>query len=178
MQGLCGHCNHVLEYSGDPPRFCGYCGHSLTTDATVAQPLLDLTREYSPLQTEIPPGGDKQGEMPETVGGYRILRLLGKGGMGAVYEAEEPGQKKHVALKLVSAQYSHSSETLQRFRREGLLASSLVHPRCVFVLAADEEAGRPYIVMELMPGRTLQDLVRDAGPLRPIEAIPKSLDVM
>ena len=115
---------------------------------------------------------------PETVGGYRILRLLGKGGMGAVYEAEEPAHKKRVALKLVSAQYSHSRETLQRFRREGLLASSLVHPRCVFVLGADEDAGRPYIVMELMPGRTLQDLVREGGPLRAAEAIAKILDVM
>ncbi len=178
MEGVCGHCSHVLQFSGEPPRFCGYCGHSLTTDATVAHPQLGLTQEYSPFETGPQGRGDKNGEAPETIGGYRILRLLGTGGMGAVYEAEEPVQKKRVALKLVSAQYSHSSETLQRFRREGLLASSLVHPRCVFVLAADEEAGRPYIVMELMPGRTLQDLVREKGPLRPIEAIPKILDVM
>ena len=178
MEGVCGHCSHVLQYSGDPPRFCGYCGHSLTGDATVAQPQVGLTQEYPPFDTSPQGRGDKNWEAPETIGGYRILRLLGTGGMGAVYEAEEPVQKKHVALKLVSAQYSHSSETLQRFRREGLLASSLVHPRCVFVLAADEQAARPHIVMELMPGRTLQDLVREKGPLRPIEAIPKILDVM
>src|SRR5208337_2581168 len=69
-------------------------------------------------------------------------------------------------------------ETLLRFRQEGKLASSLAHPRCVFVLAADEEAGRPYIVMELMPGANLDDLVRDKGPLPPEQAIAKILDVI
>ena len=180
MEGVCSHCSHVLQYSGEPPRFCGYCGHPLTPGATVAHPPLGETQEYDPNATslKIENGPEAPAALPETVGGYRILRLLGKGGMGAVYEAEEPGQKKRVALKVVSAQFSHSRETLQRFRREGLLASSLVHPRCVFVLGADEDAGRPYIVMELMPGRTLQDLVREGGPLRPVEAIAKILDVI
>jgi serine/threonine protein kinase len=58
------------------------------------------------------------------------------------------------------------------------LASTFVHPRCVFVLAADEKDGRPYIVMELMPGRTLEDLVRECGPLPVEEAVPKILDVI
>jgi uncharacterized RDD family membrane protein YckC len=178
MEVVCSHCSRVLQFSGEPPRFCGYCGHLLSPDLTIGNPQFGQTLDYSPNQAATLTREDKTWELPETVGGYRILRLLGTGGMGAVYEAEEPAQKKLVALKLVSAQYSHSAETLQRFRREGLLASSLVHPRCVFVLAADEEAGRPYIVMELMPGRTLQDLVREQGPLRPIEAIPKILDVM
>src|SRR5205085_2009873 len=54
----------------------------------------------------------------------------------------------------------------------------LVHPRCVFVYAADEEAGRPYIVMELMPGQTLQDLVGEKGPLPVTDAVKKIMDVL
>ena len=58
------------------------------------------------------------------------------------------------------------------------LASQLAHPRCVFVLAADTDAGRPYIVMELMPGRTLKDLVDQTGPLPADIALPHILDVI
>src|SRR2546421_119707 len=56
--------------------------------------------------------------------------------------------------------------------------SARSRPRCVFVLAADEDAGRPYIVMELMPGATLDDLVRKRGPLPVEEAVAKILDVI
>jgi hypothetical protein len=65
-----------------------------------------------------------------------------------------------------------------RFRREGRWASAINHPRSVFVLAADEEAGQPYIVMELMPGPTLKDLVEEHGPLEPAEAVANILDVI
>ena len=53
----------------------------------------------------------------------------------------------------------------------------MTHPRCVFVLAVDEHQGRPYIVMELMPGTTLQTLVEKHGPLEPADAIAKIFDV-
>jgi hypothetical protein len=83
-----------------------------------------------------------------------------------------------VAVKLVAPGFAASPEAVGRFHREGRLASIIAHPRCVFVLAADEEAGRPYIVMELMPGRTLADLVREQGPLPPEQAVRLILDVI
>jgi hypothetical protein len=98
--------------------------------------------------------------------------------MGTVYEAEDTASGRRVALKLIAPDYADSSDAIERFRREGRLASTLAHPRCVFVLAADEEAGRPYIVMELMPGRTLEDLVVEQGPLAPATAIGYILDVL
>src|SRR5256714_7399005 len=98
--------------------------------------------------------------------------------MGTVYEAEDNEGRRRVALKLIAAEFATSQEAVERFRLEGKLASAFVHPRCVFVLAADEEAGRPYIVMELMPGATLEDLVRKRGPLPPEEAITKIFDVI
>jgi hypothetical protein len=112
------------------------------------------------------------------VGGYRLLRPLGAGGMGTVYEAEEASTGRRVALKLIRAEFADSPDAVERFRREGRLASTIVHPRCVFVQAADEEGGRPYIVMELMPGPTLQELVERGGPLPVPEAVSRVLDVV
>ena len=121
---------------------------------------------------EPPDGAD-----PSDVGGYRLLRRLGEGGMGRVYEAEDAAGRR-VALKLISADFAASPAAVERFRREGRLASGVSHPRCVFVLAADEAAGRPYIVMELMPGTTLQDLVDRDGPMPVEQALSKILDVI
>src|SRR5262249_55375711 len=102
----------------------------------------------------------------------------GSGGMGTVYEAKGEHTGQRVAVKLLAAPFAAQSHSLERFRQEGQLASLIAHPRCVFVLAADEEAGRPYIVMELMPGDTLRDLIERRGPLPPAEAVAKILDVI
>ena len=108
------------------------------------------------------------------IGGYRLIREIGRGGMGTVYEAEEAQFGRKVALKLLAHEITASPEALERFRQEGRLASSIAHPRCVFVLNADEEAGRPFIVMELMPGSTLQDSSAAPGPCRSIRPCPRS----
>jgi uncharacterized RDD family membrane protein YckC len=168
----CPHCGSALEFADKRPLFCAYCGQSLT--ATPA-PALD---SEAVTVTAPAPGPTPDESAPSTVGGYRLLRPLGSGGMGTVFEAEETTSGRRVALKLVSAGGDATPEALERFRQEGRLASGIAHPRCVFVLAADEEAGRPYIVMELMPGRTLEDLVSERGPLPPDEAVAKILDVI
>ncbi len=125
------------------------------------------------------PGADgADGEaVPETVGGYRLLRVLGEGGMGRVYEAEDASGER-VAVKLLAPGVAGSATALERFRQEGRLASRIAHPRCVFVRTADEDAGRPYIVMELMSGATLKDLVEAGGPLEPADAVAKILDII
>ena len=173
MQVACPRCRAVLDYAEQPPAFCSRCGHALTPSP--AGP----TTAYEPAATgaDVPPAVEAE-PPPEVVGGYRLLRPLGSGGMGAVYEAEDTASGRRVALKLIAPDYANSAETIERFRREGRLASTLSHPRCVFVLAADEEAGRPYIVMELMPGRTLEDVVAEQGPMKPGAAIACILDVI
>src|SRR5579859_2186553 len=180
MQIDCPACARTLEFSHEPPRFCSFCGHALSS--TPAVTTAAESGRTGPAADEAPTvgatGAGAGQPAPDTIGGYRLLRRLGGGGMGEVYEAEEVTSCRRVAVKLVLPEYAGSADTLVRFRREGLLASALVHPRCVFVLAADEDAGRPYIVMELMPGGTLDDLVRQRGPLPPEEAIAKVLDVI
>lgn len=113
---------------------------------------------------------------PPTIAGIRLGRLLGAGGMGHVYEGVDPSGQS-VAVKLLSPSWSRSQETIDRFRQEGAIASTINHPRCVFVRAADTDNGCPYIVMELMSGETLKDLVLKRGPLPYQEALRLLLDL-
>ena len=111
------------------------------------------------------------------IGPYRVIRLLGAGGMGRVYEAIDPSGNR-VAVKLLSPRWTRSKETLQRFKQEGQIASAINHPRCVFVKAADDDGGQPYIVMELMTGRTLKDLTQEKGQLPVTDAVRSILDLL
>ena len=182
MHVTCSRCSRASEYSGERPRFCAHCGQQhliaerpseYETEAQTLPPSFDPDATLAP---SLPYLGDD--EVPQVVGGYKLLRRLGGGGMGSVYEAEDPASGHRVALKLILPQYAESPDAVLRFRQEGRLASSLSHPRCVFVLAADEDAGRPYIVMELMPGNTLDDLVQHSGALPLQDALAKILDVI
>jgi len=185
MNVHCESCKKALEFSGEQPSFCAYCGIPLPSH-------LANTATYRPTErtnlqgerTAIPPQNRVARflgvslQTPEKIGGYRILRSLGSGGMGTVYEAEDATHGRHVAIKVIKPQIAASAENLERFRQEGRLASLITHPRCVFVYHADEEQGRPYIVMELMPGATLKDIVAAQGPLQIGQAINKALDVL
>jgi hypothetical protein len=144
----------------------------LARAARPALPGLVMTADDTPTGR-----ADGSDPAPEAVGGYRLLRLLGAGGMGRVYEAEGSGGER-VAVKLLAPGLADSPTTLERFRQEGRLASRIAHPRCVFVRTADQEAGLPYIVMELMSGATLKDLVEKGGPLEPADAVARVLDVI
>jgi hypothetical protein len=171
MQLPCPHCQHVLEYLGERPHFCGYCGQRL--------PRPEVTPLLHEAQTTTPhPAPARPTAVPDVIGGYRLLRQMGEGGMGAVYEAEDVASGRRVAVKLIAPDAVASRDAIERFRQEGRLASAINHPRCVFVLAADEEGGWPYIVMELMPGLNLEDVVKRDGPLPPRLAIARILDVI
>jgi hypothetical protein len=106
-------------------------------------------------------------------GVYRIVRPLGQGGMGAVYEAEEIASGRRVALKVLSHSLD-SATTRQRFLREGRLAASVNHPNSVYIFGTEEIEGQPVITMELATGGTLQDRVKQSGPL----AIPDAVDAI
>jgi hypothetical protein len=176
MQITCPRCRRTLSTADQdgPPVFCMYCGQKLRD--TDPGPGGMQTASFTPSATD--PDEPIPEPAPREVGGYRLVRFLGAGGMGAVYEAEAPGSGHRVAVKLLSSRLASNPASVERFRQEGRLASQLAHPHCVFVLAADTDAGRPYIVMELMPGRTLKDLVDQSGPLPPETAVSYILDVI
>lgn len=123
-----------------------------------------------------------EGEVPSLpVGGafghFRIVRLLGSGGMGQVFEAEDTQSGRRVALKVLSGP-TLPPEDRSRFLREGRLAAAISDPHCVYVFGTEEIDGRPVIAMELVPRGTLRDLVRERGPLPYGEAVDAILQVV
>jgi serine/threonine protein kinase/tetratricopeptide (TPR) repeat protein/TolB-like protein len=98
------------------------------------------------------------------IGLYRVLRLLGQGGMGEVYLAEDPRLSRQVAIKVLNARALGSEEARQRFEREARTAAQLAHPNIVHIYEVGEDDGVAYIVMEHVEGRTLRDLIAQ-GPL-------------
>ena len=110
-------------------------------------------------------------------GPYRIGRLLGRGGMGEVYEAEHLEQGRRVALKVLG-QHMQDPKDRARFLREGQLAASISHPHTVYIFGSEVIAGAPVIAMELLPGGTLRDRVSREGPLAPGAAVDATLQVV
>ena len=104
-------------------------------------------------------------------GRYLIKRLVGKGGMGAVYEADHVGLDKRVAVKVILDRYTEDREAVSRFHREARTASRIGHENIVDVTDIAEVDGRHFIVMEYLEGRDLATELRTAGPMNPRRAI-------
>jgi serine/threonine protein kinase len=103
--------------------------------------------------------------------GYRIERRLGRGGMGILYLAVEPGLERRVALKLIAPEAASEEVFTRRFAEESRIAASIEHPNVVPIYAAGEEAGVPYIAMRYVAGADLaRRLVRE-GRLSPEVAV-------
>ena len=103
-------------------------------------------------------------------GRYRVERVLGGGAMAKVVLARDAELGRPVAVKLLDESLAADASFRARFSREARLAASLSHPNLVTVFDAGEAERRPYIVMEYIEGRTLDDRLRDDGPL-PVEEV-------
>ena len=120
---------------------------------------------------------DRVGKVLE--GKYRLLRLIGKGGMGAVYEAQHTKISRKMAIKLLHAELADSAEMAERFTREAQAASSIGHPNIVEIQDVGQtEDGAVFIVMELLEGRSLTSLLSSSGTLPPGQAVSITLQIL
>jgi len=99
------------------------------------------------------------------IGSYRVIRMLGQGGMGVVYEGFDDGLGRKVAIKLTQVDVNRGKEIMATFQREAQVVARLNHPNVVQVYAFGEEKGHPYLVMELLSSGSLMDLVQGDEPV-------------
>ena len=98
-----------------------------------------------------------------TLGHYRIVEMLGKGGMGEVYLADDTRLQRRVALKLLAKELAGDPDRRERFEREARAAAALNHPNIVTIHSVEEVDGIPFLTLELIDGETLADLIPEDG---------------
>ena len=145
-----------------------------------------LFQGEAPTRSVGPTLGDATGADPDAppllrtgddFGPYHVVRMLGRGGMGEVYEVEDRDNARRVALKVLSNRLSGPADRA-RFIREGRLAAGISHANTVYVYGTDDIDGIPVIAMELAPGGTLKDRVKMKGPLGASEAVDAILQAV
>jgi serine/threonine protein kinase len=107
----------------------------------------------------------------EVLGDFQVVRQLGKGGMGAVYEADDLALRRRVAVKVLLPEFAEDSRSRARFQREIDHAVAIEHPHVVPVYSAGYEQPHFYIVMRLVPGPDLARILRTKGPLPEQQAL-------
>jgi len=112
----------------------------------------------------------------KTISHYRVLKVLGEGGMGVVYEAEDIRLGRHVAVKFVAEKVLDLPETVERFEREARAASLLNHPNICTIHDVGAGEGYHFIAMELLEGTTLEKILAH-GPLPPERLLPLAVQI-
>src|ERR1041384_4467459 len=93
------------------------------------------------------------------LGSYEIQSALGVGGMGEVYRAHDIKLGRDAAIKVLPEAFAHDPDRLSRFEREAKILASLNHPNIAAIYGLERDAGRNYLVMELVPGETLRSRI-------------------
>ncbi len=160
MANRCPRCGAGVP---DTQKFCGECGTSISTGPRASDGGTKTLETPRP-QEDLSPG-------TLVAGKYRIVGLLGRGGMGVVYEAEDTRLKRTVALKFLPRGLMHDDLARERFVHEAQAASALDHPHiCVIHEVDAAEGGEMFIAMACCRGESLREKLRH-GPLATLEAV-------
>ena len=143
----------------DGATFCETCGSRLHAHAGVATVTLRSSSSSSRSISWVEPGGE--------LGGCRIVRQIGRGGMGVVYLAEQLGTGRLVAVKVVAPRFAADRVFRERFQSEARHAASIKHANVITVHDAGEAHGVPYLIMDYIDGRDLRKIIETESPLDP-----------
>jgi serine/threonine-protein kinase len=175
----CTDCQHRLEglVAGQGP-LSGLGRHGtppLQHEPALKQVMDSLKRYQDPeptgnaaIQDDLPLGFLSPPDKPEQLGrlgSYEVLAEIGRGGMGVVLKAFDPTLQRIVAIKVLAPQLATSGVARKRFTREAQAAAAVNHENVVTIHAVNEARGLPYLVMEFVPGYSLQDRIDRTGPL-------------
>src|SRR5262245_33603643 len=142
----------LLRYDGAAESFIK--GNALAFEARRLEP-----EELSQTAPQLLPG--------QSIGAYKILALLGRGGMGVVYRARDERLRRDVAVKMLPASFAHDADRLRRFEQEAHATSALNHPNIMTIYDIGAHEGAPFIVAELLEGAELRSqLEQGALPVR------------
>jgi WD40 repeat protein/serine/threonine protein kinase len=158
----------VGEYAQRFPALAGQIRRLLPA-LVVMEELRPGEEKSSPTPSKRRPG---DGPVPERLGEYLILREIGRGGMGVVYEAVQESLGRHVALKVLPFNSLVSPMQLERFQREARAAARLHHSNIVPVFGIGEHEGIHYYAMQFIPGHSLDTVLQEVRRLRDIPAAP------
>jgi serine/threonine protein kinase len=147
-------------------------------DPTLAQVMEQLQELQSPVRAAVGEPADLSFLRPAgrpgllgSLGTYEVLEVIGRGGMGLVLKALDPALQRLVALKVLAPHLAVSTTARRRFVREGRAAAAVRHEHVVAVHAVHEAEGLPYLVMQYVPGESLQARLDRAGPLDVAEVV-------
>ena len=172
INGAISKIRQVLRDDPERPRFVQtVTGRGYRFIAPIEEISPQVPELYTPAET-----GAAEGLVGKKVSHYRVLEILGGGGMGVVYRAEDLKLGRQVAVKFLPSELASDPRSFARFEREARAASALDHPNICSIYQLGDHEGQPFIVMPLLEGQTLREWIQGSANQATSERVNHLID--